>query len=62
MDAWALSASCWLDSQGSEIIGQIEPLGCHPDFRRYALGRLALAEGLRRMRAHGRQSDLCRNR
>jgi len=44
---------CWLDSQGSEIIGQIEPLGCHPDFRRYALGRLALAEGLRRMRAHG---------
>ena len=44
---------CWLDSQGSEIIGQIEPLGCHPDFRGYALGRLALTEGLRRMQAHG---------
>jgi mycothiol synthase len=44
---------CWLDSHGSEIIGQIEPLGCHPDFRRYALGRLALAEGLRRLQAHG---------
>jgi mycothiol synthase len=44
---------CWLDSQGSETIGQIEPLGCHPDFRHYALGRLALAEGLRRLQAHG---------
>jgi ribosomal protein S18 acetylase RimI-like enzyme len=42
---------CWLDSQGSEKIGQIEPLGCHPDFRRFALGRLALAEGLRRLQA-----------
>jgi len=44
---------CWLDSEGPEKIGQIEPLGCHPDFRRYALGRLALAEGLRRLQAHG---------
>jgi len=44
---------CWLDSHGTEKIGQIEPLGCHPDFRRYALGRLALAEGLRRLQAHG---------
>jgi len=45
---------CWLDNiTGSEIIGQIEPLGCHPDFRCYALGRLALAEGLRRLQAHG---------
>jgi ribosomal protein S18 acetylase RimI-like enzyme len=40
---------CWLDSEGSEIVGQIEPLGCHPDFRNYALGRLALVEGLRRL-------------
>ena len=44
---------CWLDVHGSELIGQIEPLGCHADFRRYALGRLALAEGLRRLQAHG---------
>ena len=44
---------CWLDSSGTEKIGQIEPLGCHPDFRRYALGRLALAEGLRRLQAYG---------
>ena len=44
---------CWLDSDGSGKVGQIEPLGCHPDFRQYALGRLALAEGLRRLQAHG---------
>ncbi len=42
---------CWLDPE--DAIGQIEPLGCHPDFRRYALGRVALAEGLRRLQAHG---------
>ena len=44
---------CWLDSYGSEKIGQIEPLGCHKDFRRYGLGRIVLAEGLRRLQAHG---------
>ena len=44
---------CWIESNKSEITGQIEPLGCHPDFRGYALGRLALAEGLRRLHAHG---------
>jgi mycothiol synthase len=40
---------CWLHGKS----GQIEPLGCHPDFRHYALGRLALAEGLRRLQAAG---------
>jgi mycothiol synthase len=44
---------CWLDRHGPELIGQIEPLGCHRDFRHFALGRVALAEGLRRMQAHG---------
>jgi ribosomal protein S18 acetylase RimI-like enzyme len=28
-------------------------LGCHKDFRQYALGRVALAEGLRRLQALG---------
>jgi ribosomal protein S18 acetylase RimI-like enzyme len=42
---------CWLDPV--DAFGQIEPLGCHPDFRGYALGRIALAEGLRRLPAHG---------
>jgi ribosomal protein S18 acetylase RimI-like enzyme len=51
-----LGAFCigWLRrAPDGDIIGQIEPLGCHPDFRRYALGRLALAEVLRRMQALG---------
>jgi ribosomal protein S18 acetylase RimI-like enzyme len=48
-----LAAFCigWLDPTGRS--GQIEPLGCHADFRRYALGRLALAEVLRRLQKQG---------
>jgi len=50
-----LAAFCigWLAAEAQ--VGQIEPLGCHPDFRRYALGRIALAEGLRRLKAHRAQ-------
>ncbi len=44
---------CWLDKCGAEPVGQVELLGCHPDFRRYALGRVASAESLRRLQAHG---------
>jgi hydroxypyruvate isomerase len=45
---------CWIckDTAG-HLVGQVEPLGCHSDFRRYALGRVALAEGLRRLQAQG---------
>jgi len=51
-----LAAFCvgWLcPVPGQAPIGQIEPLGCHKDFRRYALGRVVLAECLRRMQAMG---------
>lgn len=41
----------WLDETTS--LGQIEPLGCHKDFRHLALGRVALAEGLKRLVALG---------
>ena len=46
-----LAAFCvgWLHG----LNGQIEPLGCHVDFRRYALGRVALAEVLRRLQVAG---------
>jgi mycothiol synthase len=47
-----LAAFCigWLHrSPGGAFTAQIEPLGCHPDFRRYALGRLLLVEALRRL-------------
>ncbi|PKN94051.1 MAG: GNAT family N-acetyltransferase [Chloroflexi bacterium HGW-Chloroflexi-6] len=46
---------CWLQQVEGRLVGQVEPLGCHPDFRKYALGRVALAEGLRRLQAHGAQ-------
>lgn len=36
--------------------GQIEPLGCHPNFRQYALGRVALCEVIDRMIQQGVQS------
>ena len=53
-----LGAFCiaWLNRHGGSLTGQIEPLGCHPDFRHLALGRLALAEGLRRLQALGTQA------
>jgi len=43
----SLAAFCigWLHDNH----GQIEPLGCHADYRHYALGRIALAEVLRRL-------------
>jgi ribosomal protein S18 acetylase RimI-like enzyme len=42
---------CWFDKTTSS--GQVEPLGCHKDFRKYALGRVALAEGLYRLQRLG---------
>jgi ribosomal protein S18 acetylase RimI-like enzyme len=51
-----LAAFCigWLGTvSDGRPVGQIEPLGCHADFRRNALGRLALAEVLRRMQSLG---------
>ena len=45
---------CWFDK--SSMAGHVEPLGCHKDFRQYALGRVALSEGLRRLQAFGAQN------
>jgi mycothiol synthase len=45
---------CWLNE--NSLDGQVEPLGCHKDFRRLALGRVALSEGLRRLQNHGVQN------
>ena len=49
----SLAAFCvgWYDA-GSQT-GQVEPLGCHPDFTRYALGRVALSHALARLQARG---------
>ena len=45
---------CWLDQK--TLDGRVEPLGCHADFRRYALGRVALSEGLHRLQSMGVQN------
>jgi ribosomal protein S18 acetylase RimI-like enzyme len=42
---------CWFDEHTRD--GQIEPLGCHKDFRQHALGRVALSEGLHRLQLFG---------
>jgi ribosomal protein S18 acetylase RimI-like enzyme len=52
-----LAAFCigWLcrgQADKGRFYAQVEPLGCHADYRRYALGRVALAEVLRRMQRH----------
>jgi mycothiol synthase len=52
-----LAAFCvgWLDRHGPDgaVLGQVEPLGVHPDFQGQGLGWAVLLEGLRRMPAHG---------
>jgi hypothetical protein len=51
-----LAAFCigWLNQRpASKPTGQIEPLGCHKNFRIYTLGRVALTETLRRLQACG---------
>ena len=51
-----LAAFCigWLNRRpASRPSGQIEPLGCYKDFRKYALGRVALTACLAQMQACG---------
>jgi ribosomal protein S18 acetylase RimI-like enzyme len=45
---------CWFDKHS--MAGHVEPLGSHKDFRQYALGRVALSEGLRRLQSLGAQN------
>ena len=51
-----LAAFCiaWLDrSADGALLGQIEPLGVHADYRGLGLGRAILAESLRRLERAG---------
>ena len=43
----------WVDDLRDERVGEIEPLGTHPDFRGKRLGRAVLQEVMRRMAAAG---------
>lgn len=45
---------CWFNKDS--MTGHVEPLGSHKDFRPYALGRVALSEGLRRLQSLGAQN------
>jgi len=47
---------CWLHE--NSLDGHVEPLGCHKDFRQYALGRVALSEGLHRLQSLGAKNIL----
>lgn len=48
---FAAFAMCWIDQESR--VGQFEPVGTAPDFRRKGVARAVLEEGLRRMQAHG---------
>jgi len=45
---------CWYDK--NLMAGYVEPLGSHKAFRQYALGRVALSEGLRRLQSLGAEN------
>jgi ribosomal protein S18 acetylase RimI-like enzyme len=47
-------ALCWLDPVNK--VGQFEPVGTAPDFRRLGLGRAVLVEGMRQMKLRGMES------
>ncbi|HSH80503.1 MAG TPA: GNAT family N-acetyltransferase [Herpetosiphonaceae bacterium] len=47
-------ALCWIDPV--KKVGQFEPVGTAPDFRRMGLGRAVLLEGMRQMQVRGAES------
>lgn len=47
----AAYAMAWLDKDNG--VGEFEPVGCHPDFRRLGLARAALHRGLLTMKERG---------
>ena len=50
----AACCTCWLDSEN--LVGEFEPVGCHPDYRNRGLTHAAMLEGLRRLKALGAES------
>ena len=50
----AACCTCWLDADN--LVGEFEPVGCHPDYRRLGLTRAAMLEGMRRLRSLGAEA------
>lgn len=46
--------TCWLDTENR--VGEFEPVGCHPNFRRRGLAQAVMNEGLRRLKSLGAES------
>ncbi len=51
---FAAFAMCWVDPVNK--VGQFEPVGTAPEFRRMGLGRAVLLEGMRQMQRRGAES------
>jgi ribosomal protein S18 acetylase RimI-like enzyme len=47
---------CWLDEDNG--VGELEPVGTHPDYRRVGLARAVCLAGLRSLRAAGAETAL----
>jgi ribosomal protein S18 acetylase RimI-like enzyme len=54
--AFAASCICWLDA--TNRVGEIEPLGTRPSFRRLGLARAVVLEAINRLRARGAETAL----
>jgi mycothiol synthase len=54
--SFAAYCICWLDR--ANHTGEFEPVGTRPAFRGQGLGKAVIAEGLRRLQAHGAQTAI----
>lgn len=55
-----LAAFCigWVALVQDQFMGQIEPIGVHPDYQGHGIGHALLAENLKRMEVHGAKTML----
>ena len=53
-DRFVAFCICWIDLENG--VGEFEPVGCDPNFRRRGLTRAVILEGMHRLRAAGAES------
>jgi len=49
--AFVAVGNCWLDQDNA--VGEFEPVGCHPEYRRKGLAKAVVLEGLKRLQRLG---------